>query len=199
MIKNKKVYICALFSVLLLATIFSTALYLTSVDGEKNSVKIGENRIDISEDFDPPDELRVGENSYQKEVAIENTGNTDAYIRVFLDFSSSDISSISEISSDGGETFYSYDEFKNHIPENWEYVPSGILGGYFYYKIPVCPGEKTPNLITNVKTTFSSAIDVDEYDVIVYAESVQTIDKDGIPFPGDTAWASSWIEFLQRK
>ena len=191
MIKNKKVYICALFSVLLLATIFSTALYLTSVDGEKNSVKIGENRIDISEDFDPPDELRVGENSYQKEVAIENTGNTDAYIRVFLDFSSSDISSISEISSDGGETFYSYDEFKNHIPENWEYVPSGILGGK--------KKKKTPNLITNVKTTFSSAIDVDEYDVIVYAESVQTIDKDGIPFPGDTAWASSWIEFLQRK
>lgn len=199
MIKNKKVYICALFSVLLLATIFSTALYLTSVDGEKNSVKIGENKIEIFEEFNPPDELHVGENSYQKKISIENTGNTEAYIRVFFDFSSSDISSMSEISSDNGETFYSYEEFKTHLPENWEYVSSGLLGEYFYYKAPVRPGEKTSNLITNIKTTFSSAVDINEYDIIVYSESVQTMDKNGMPFSGNTAWASSWTEFLQRK
>ena len=50
-----------------------------------------------------------------------------------------------------------------------------------------------------MKTTFAKAEDVQDYEIIVYAECVQTLDKDGAEFTGGTPWKSAWKEFLERK
>lgn len=70
-----------------LLTFGGTLAYIRSMDTKKNDFGIGENRIDVFEDFDPPAEMVPGCNVYKKKIEISNTGNTDTFVRVFLDFS----------------------------------------------------------------------------------------------------------------
>ena len=104
-----------------------------------------------------------------------------------------DIKNISEYSSDNGETWYSVEDYADHLPDNW--VRDGL---YYYYTEPLQPGELTNPLITNVKTTFASAEDVKQYEIIVYQESVQTLDKNGEEFTGNDAYNQAWDEFLDN-
>lgn len=60
-------------------------------------------------------------------------------------------------------------------------------------------GKTTDALFKKVKTTFQTAADVQDYEIIVYAESVQTADKDGAEFTGSDPWKQAWTEFLSRK
>ena len=86
-------------------------------------------------------------------------------------------------------------------PSNdWVYVPDSdsILGGYFYYTKSIIPGESTKALMDTITTWFADENDVRDYELIVYAESVQTADKDGVSF-SDVDYQKAWIEYLTRK
>ena len=134
--------------------------------------------------------------SYAKAVQAVNTGYIDAYVRVRMDISNSDVKEMTAISSDGN-TFYSWDDYVNHLPDGWVYNQSD---GYFYYTKCLAAGNRkeipnavyspatneylmttdrlnsgkryTTPLIKAVKTVFASTRDIQSYSLNVYSESI---------------------------
>lgn len=75
--------------------------FLTSEKAVKNEVKIGNNTIEIEEDFVPP--VKQMKNTiFKKKVQVKNTGNVPCYVRVYADFSDGTIRDISYFSNDAG-------------------------------------------------------------------------------------------------
>ena len=176
--------------------------YLTDSEAGVNILSVGYNEIEIVEEFPTP-EVTQGVNVYKKSVAVQNTGNTPTYVRVFLDFSDSRVADISEFSPDG-TTFYAVSNYASHLPTGWVFVPEtasdgALIGGFYYYTNVLEPGETTPKLIHTVKTTFADENDVVAFDIHVLAESVQTLDRDGQEFGGSSPWRSAWVEFAEDK
>lgn len=179
------------------SSIGSTAAYLSDDESKTNIVSIGEQKIRITEEFDPPETPEVGVNTYKKDVKVTNTGDVPCYARVFIEFSDNDVRGVSSFSADG-TTYYPLSEFKNHLPEGWVYIEDAAdaLSPYYYYTLPIEKNASTPSLIKSVKTTFATAEDIEAFDILVYAESVQTLDKNGVAFTGSSAWRSAWAEYL---
>lgn len=206
------------------AAIGFAVAYFTTSRGLVNKFTIGENTIKIIEEYTPPKELKKGINIFSKKVQVENTGTTDAFIRVYAEFSDSDIANKScvsaeknpaSVSADEGETwddvktklqdagYKLHDDFwdENGPSNDWVYISKNTdseLGGYFYYTKSVAPGEDTDALMTKVATYFESADDIKDYEIIVYAESVQTADSDGVKY-ADSDYQTAWTEFLKNK
>ena len=173
----------------------STSAYFSDKDKEANKFTIGENEIEVEEKFTPPDELVVGDNTFTKTVQFKNTGDVPCYIRAFIEFDDDSVRGVSKVSPDG-TNYYTMEEFKNHLPEGWVYVDSGNMGPYYYYKNVIEVGASTPKLLHSVKTTFADPADIENYNIYVYAESVQTLDKNGNAFTGADAWRTAWTEYL---
>ena len=100
---------------------------------------------------------------------------------------------------------------KEWLRGNWVYVDdngnveSGIvsgssdnvgsgLSGYYYYTVPVQHGESTAPLITWVMTHFGNTVKV--YDILIYAETVQTVGIDGTDYSVNNNWADAWKAYL---
>lgn len=197
--------------------------YFTHARKLINKFTVGNNTITITEEFTPPKELKQGINTYSKKVQIKNTGTTNAFVRVYAAFSDSDVAATSFIAANkpknvtvaSDATFdavttamknagykLSSDFWKENGPSNdWIYIPEDSdenLGGYFYYTKSIAPGKSTTDLMNTVSTWFKTGQDVKDYEIIVYAESVQTADKDGVTF-NDADYQTAWTEYLARK
>lgn len=100
----------------------------------------------------------------------------------------------------GDGDFYSWEDYKAHLHDDWEYVGDrdNALDGYFYYKKKLAPGDSTPALISRVKTEYGSIEDISDFDIIVYSETVQTteIDDSGTVYT-DNRWEDAWESFLK--
>lgn len=219
----KNILPIATAGVLLISVLGGTAAYFLSHENVDNTITVGNNEISIIEDFDAPTKLTTGLNTYKKNVSVENTGTTNAFVRVYVNFSDSDIAEKSFIATSTPEKvstsdsntfseiseklvnagFSTYSDFYNEADSinNWKYISidtDSTLGGYFYYEGPIAPGEETAELIDTIATYFEAQDDIKNYDVIVYAESIQTIDKDGaLDYGAD--YKSAWTAFLERK
>lgn len=221
--KKRKILPIAAAGVLLISVIGGTTAYFLSHEDIDNTIIVGNNEISIIEDFEAPTDLTAGLNTYKKKISIENTGTTNAFVRAYVNFSDSDVAENSSIATSAPEKalvsdsdtfsdisdklidagYISYSDFYNESsPVNgWQYISSDTdvtLGGYFYYETPIAPGEETTELIDTIATYFETDADIKNYNVIVYAESVQTINKDGILDYG-TDYISAWTDFLARK
>ena len=214
---KKYILIGAAAAAIAFAGTLGTYAYLTDMGKLNNEFTIGRNNIDIQEEYNPPSELKQGDNTFIKEVQIENTGDVDCYIRVFADFSDSKVKENAFLSpdkltdpEDPGMRWVKATEYRQFLSDNpdnhWVYVPldpdNYLLGGYYYYDIPLAPGEKTTYLIRSVKVEFEDELDVQDFDIIISAESVQVIDKDGNEFTDENnipAWKKCWIEFMERR
>lgn len=166
-----------------------------------NVLRVGSNVIQIEEDYEPPKELTVGENLFRKRVQVKNTGSVSCFVRVFADFSDYAVKEVSSISPDGS-AYYPASEYEQHLPEPWVYISSEedeLLGGFYYYTEPLKQGEKTVSLFEKVKCSFESAEKVQEFDILVSAESVQIYDKDGAEFDGEDGYQHAWGEYLERR
>lgn len=170
--------------------------YMTDGGAITNTMTVGENEIEVVEDFQKPT-IQIGENTFRKDVKVKNTGDVPCYVRVFLEFSDDDVRNESKVSADGA-TFYTIGEFNSHLPSGWVYVSgsSDELAPYYYYTSPLEVGESTPSLLKTVKTTFATQDVIEPFDIYVYAESVQTLDKYGQEFTGTNQWRSAWSEYL---
>lgn len=191
------------FAVLLAIGIFVSA-YFTDQGNKDNTVTVGHNTHEISEEYIPPKGQETGENTYIKKITIANTGNTECYIRVYVDFSDSDIRSRSELSNDD-QHFYSADRslsgntYVNNLSTaapKWEFKPDDDsnknLAGYYYYKVPVAAGESTEPLFTYVRTKNETVEQIQQYDIIVYSESYQTTDSSGKKYD---SYEDAWNDF----
>ena len=195
---KKQTLILLAVAAIAFGSVSSAVAYYTGEETHTNAVTVGQNTTTITEKFDPPTKLKTGENTYKKTVQITNTGNTDTFIRVFLDVDDDAIRKITVFSGDNRNSWYSPGDYKDHLPSGWVYIPEndGVLGGCYYYTSAVKPGESTAPLITDIKTTFQDEASIKPYSVLVHEESIQTYDKHGALFVGSEAWKAAWTEML---
>ena len=193
----KKKYIMLILSAALIALTAYTLAYFTSSDnvtnrfsGKNDSDEKTNVEIEITEHFEPPPEQN--DEPFQKTVQISNTGNTDSYIRVRLEFSSSEIRDISWLSNDddkdNSSSYINASEFSaSSLPEGWEYRGQD---GFYYYTEALPPDGVTTPLIKWVKTLFpdDGSIDADEFDIFVYSEAVPADDENGERLTYEEAW-----------
>lgn len=180
--------------------------YLSDTGSAVNTLSIGENSITITEDYTPPSAMQQGDNKFAKEVSITNLGDVPCYVRVFADFSDSKVKDISFLSAKTVAESATGDwikaaEYKDHLPSGWVFVPTtdATLGGFYYYTEPLAPGAVTPHLFRAVNAHFDTEDLVTDFEIVVSAESVQTLDKNGNAFSGADAWKQAWTEFLTRR
>lgn len=195
--KIKKKYIVLVLSAVLIAVTAFTLAYFTSSDEVTNrfmGVYPPEEKpvadITVTEIFEPPTEK--SDEPFQKSVQIENNGNIDCYIRVRLEFSSSEVRDISWLSNDDDkdneEVYINASEYRySTLPDGWEYREED---GFYYYTEAVAPSDRTASLIKWVKTVFpdDDSVDTDEYDIYVYSEAVPADDEDGERMTYEEAW-----------
>lgn len=208
--KAKIITVTAAAGILVLAGVFAVYAYFTDNAKTDNTLFPAENELEISEDYVPPVEQKTGENIYKKEISVINRGNAPCYIRVYMDFSDSTVSKRSYLSNDPSQSpdsFYkaertdASDTYISHldlVAPGWTFVPDAsptALAGYYYYKEPVAPGEKTTSLLTFVKTLNESNDDIKQYDIMVYAESVQVSDMKGKKYEN---FEEAWTDILQK-
>lgn len=67
--------------------------------------------------------------NFLKTVQIGNTGYIDCYVRVFFHFSDKDIRNKAMFSANG-TTYYTYEQYKDHLPQGWTY---NAADDAFYY------------------------------------------------------------------
>ena len=134
--------------VLALITRLTVAYLGDTTETAKNNLNVGYADVSIVEQFDEPSEL-IMSNTIAKEVKVQNNSSVRAFVRVYAEFSDSEIAKQAKVEYKGKK--YSWDDFKtklnyespSNLPEDkdlvdsgWRYVPpddSSGLGGYFYY------------------------------------------------------------------
>ena len=136
---NRSFVVLAALLVLVLGIVGTTLAWLTdTTDALTNNFTYAKVSCEVLE--------TVNENKTQKsDVRIQNTGNTDAYIRVTY---------VVTIRDDNGNILYDAyetEEFQRYMKylEDWINVygfwQKGT-DGYWYYRLPVPPNEETNNL-----------------------------------------------------
>lgn len=201
---DKRIAVLILVSVLLLTvSVGIVSAYYTNSDKNKNQFTTGENENKIVEEFNPPDEQIAGSNKYQKQVKVQNTGNIPCYVRLYVDFSDSEILNYSRFSDDNtnfypanpekSDSFADY--LNNKAGSKWKYSD-----GYYYYTEPVEPDKSTEPLFGWIDTDYNQHGDkIRQYEVMVYSETVQTLDTNGNQYTdseNNPAWKQAWNDFL---
>ena len=207
--KKKLSTIIPVVSLVILTIVTAFAYFTKVINTRDNSIKVGYDSVEIVEDFTPP-EKQTEVTEYKKEVSVKNNGTVPCFARVYVDFSDSEVRDISYFAEDQTSTYYkagkdeSDDEaYIKHLPEDWVFIPDSdttSLAGYFYYKKPLEPNESSTMLFSRVKTDYTkSNIGIRQYDIIVYAESLQTVTKDSIDRSQEAdGWRTVWTEFLSE-
>lgn len=195
--KLRKKDIVLIASAALIAVTAFTLAYFTNSDFITNRFSRKQSpddqkkvSIEVREQFDPPDDPD-GE-PFRKDVQIANTGTADSYIRVRLEFSSSEIRDISYVSNDSDKdnqsAYIPAAAFpESALPAGWEYRAAD---GFYYYTEAVAPGDTTESLIRWVKTVFPADWTgaTDGYDIYVYSEAVPADDESGSRQDYEDAW-----------
>lgn len=118
-----------------------------------NTFTVGYNKIEIEEDFVPPERLQPGI-VIKKEVRIVNSGPTACYVRIMAQYTDSLMKRASSIDINTAD---------------W-----GINGDYYYYKLPLKPGEKTSNLFNKITISEQATqAELSAFDILIYAEAKQ--------------------------
>ena len=177
---KKKVIFTIIAGVMLCTcSLLITYAYLIAQDKAENYFIVGENTIEVSEEFKPPEKLKPNV-QFTKKPVIKNTGNLPCFIRARADFSDSRAKE--------------FCEDLDIDTANWEYNSSD---GYYYYKSVVKPGNETTPLFTTIKIkNTATADDMIDFDVLVYAESVQH-DSHGGNCPLDE-YKTVWKKYLNK-
>lgn len=129
---GKQFILLAAIAVLALGIVGGTSAYLlTNTGNVVNTFTPGKVSCKINENFEDGDTVKSN-------VTIENTSNTNAYIRAAIIVTWQDSSGNVSASLPNIGTDYS-------LSVGTDWVP---IGGYYYYKYSVVPGNNTTNLIT---------------------------------------------------
>lgn len=207
--KRTLIIIVAAALVFAAATAITVYAYLQNTVQKSNEFKIGEDKAEVTEAFTEPPEMHMTD-TFEKVVSVQNTGTSEEFVRVYLDFSDSRVRDKAKIvyTKNGVSQEADWSGFLNDLPDDWHYVSEtdtdgALLGGYFYYGKILEAGETTPPLMNGVKTDFTSydgdtnADNISDFDIVVYSESVQTaeINSAGRVYT-DNEWRLAWLSFL---
>ena len=126
---------------------FTVAYLGDTTTPRENTLNVGYADVSIVEEFSKPSELGMS-NIITKQVRVQNNSTVRAFVRVYAEFSDSEIAKQAKVRYKGAT--YSWQEFKtrlNYLNPNftgdgsaladssWRYVPETVegLSGYFYY------------------------------------------------------------------
>ena len=117
----------------------------TRTEAVQNEFTYGKVSCQVLESFEE-------ENSFyaKRNVRIQNTGNTDAYIRVLLVFTWKDANGNVYVNKPQINKDY---QINPDISNGWSIYQNSIGTFSYYYKYPVAAGEETPNLIDSLRQT----------------------------------------------
>lgn len=141
--RAKALLLIASLAVLLTATVGSTAAWLVSKPAAvENNFVPGKVACQVLENFGTESGASV-----KRDVRVQNTGNTDAYIRVLLVFTWKDDAGniFSNKPQEGKDYQIVMDDLTDWIMQESD------AGVYFYYKKPVAPGAETGVLIDSLR------------------------------------------------
>lgn len=176
--KNKKILSVFICTVTIIAVVtISAVAYFADRDAAKNKISIGKNDISIVENFSTPDSIRSGD-TITKTPVIRVSG-TDCYVRVFCEFSDSNVN---------------YAKL-NFNTQDWT---TKQADGYYYYKHKLTNGQQTKPLFTQVKIDDTvTDSEIEPFDIIIYSESAQAYDTYNHSYFTD--YKSAWQFWEQRK
>ena len=151
-------------TVLLLALAIGGTLAWLSTKGTPIQNKFLPTKVtcEVTEKFD-------GNTGVKSDVNVKNTGTIDAFIRVKL-------------------VTYRTNDQRQHIGGTAS-LPTFTLGanwvehdGYYYYTLPVAPGEKPKTNLTDSMTLVGSYLDTDggKQAIDVMAEAIQSVPEDAV-------------------
>lgn len=152
---NRWRYAALMILLLGVTTVMSPSVnaYLADGDTVTNPFEVGGNRIEIIEEFTPPDELQPG-SVITKTVRVKNIGHSPCYVRIKAVFSDSEVGQYCSL--DWNLEDYEYD----------------AEDGYYYYTRAIEPGETTGYLFSTVSVSEDAPQSaLTEVSVLVYAES----------------------------
>lgn len=184
MANNKKLLPGILLGFLAAALTGTTIAFFTSHDRAVNQVGIGYNESRIEENFPTPTPIIPNENTPNtKVVTVTNTDSVPCYVRVSVSFSDSAIGNAAELLKLNTTDWIFCSETEDTK-----------LGGYYYYKEPLQPGQSTVPLFEGITVTadadFSQKESGDTFEVIVYEESVQQVHY--------TSCQDAWNQFIRE-
>ena len=179
--KFVKIYgMIVLFIVLTVMSFAGTYAYLVRTDNLVNSLFVGENRIEVTEEFDRPGKVTPGI-SFHKMPYVTNTGNLDCFVRCRVDFSSSDAG---RNNNEGGYSTLDYNT------TDWTYNPND---GYWYYNYILKPDESTKDHALFTTVTISDTADekkMTDFDIYVYTESYQAGNHSADDYMSSDIWGA---------
>ena len=207
--KRNLIIIVAVALMIAAATVITVYAYLQNTVNQPNRFVIEEGNVDVTETFTEPDVMTMSD-TFTKVVSVKNSGTSDQFVRVYLDFSDSLVRdrAVMVYTKNDETQEKSWSGFLADLPEGWVYVDENdtdgaLLGGYFYYDKILAAGQSTPPLIDGVKTNYAAAAgdtnvdNITDFDIVVYSESVQTseIDASGTQYT-DSQRRQAWRSFL---
>ena len=146
---------CALI-VVLAAVSGQINAYLTDREQAVNQLVIGGNRIEVVEEFDPPDALVPG-STVTKTVRVRNSGHSECYVRIKAVFSDSDTGQFCSLDWNTANYVYRQED------------------GFYYYTGKVSPDGLTEYLFTTVSVSPEAPPEkLGRLSILVYAESCQS-------------------------
>ena len=197
--KKKKLAFIGLFAAVLAASlgVSVTLTYLGTNEGKKNTITVGHGDQQISEQFSEPSEATMEGSYVEKKFSVENTGTVPSFVRLYAEFSDSEVADKATVkyTVDNTTTEYTWKKFKEglaltdpnadgYIESDWRYIPesaeNGLLGGYFYYTKALGARtvdnnnyvyDKTPNLFDSVKVDFQEYSKNDQNVMVVVDSS----------------------------
>ena len=161
-LKVKVIIAAATAAVIGACFVGSTFAYFKDTKEATNNFSMHNVTTEIVENFE---KVEGSDTSFTKEVAVKNTDVTDCLVRVRVNVTPA--TSESNIKIDN----MTYDEFLASCTQNsdWYY---NAEDGFFYYMDALSAGETTSNLMNTVDIIDADAME--DFDIIVYEESVQT-------------------------
>ena len=215
---------CLLAAAVLLSTVMSYLIDQRQTDNIFTLGTVTVSLTETNYPKDPDSRVLVPYGSIPKNPQIANIGENDAFVFMKITVPKLEVEPIKNDGSLKYSDKVSFDEnnkrtfqtdlmeifnFKSDSPvskradlekpNHWVYIPeddseNSDIGGYYYYTEQLKAGEETPPLFTYVKTD-NQGEEVQQYDVIVYAESVQTVTKNG---SNENDYTAVWKEFLNN-
>ena len=150
--------------VLLICTVAlpAAAAFLLSADTLHNRFSVGENTSRIEERFGTYGSFEKGV-SYEKRVAVKNTGSIPCLVRIFAEIEDPDCREKIQI-----------DLNKKDWSEKQE-------DGFYYYQHVLLPGQTSEPLFTTIK----AEEDINDFRMICFSETIQSDGQKG----GAVKWA----------
>lgn len=147
-----------------LASFGVTYAYLIASDAKLNEFSVGENDIELIEEFTAPEELKPGI-EFNKNPYVRNTGDLPCLVRMRVDFSDSNAEQFCVLEYDGHDGI--------NLTGGWT---DKSADGYYYYTKILQPGEYTPALFDKVRIKEDGEdgnpkYEMIDFDIMIYVES----------------------------